>query len=119
MTVDREEILDFLAVAKQHRHRLFGKRPTQLDEFVHQNLVALLDVQQEQRDMKCRGAAVKGDAMLRAAILGKIFFKLDDIWSETKGTGVEVAGDGRVNFFAQGADLRREVEVWDFVVHLI
>ena len=69
--------------------------------------------------MQGRGTAVEGDAMFRAAVLGEIFFKLDDIRSETEGTGVERAGDGGVNFFAQRTDLRGEVEVGDFVVHLI
>jgi hypothetical protein len=83
------------------------------------DFIALLDAEQQQRDVQSRCAAVEGDAMFRTTILGEIFFELDDVRAETERAGVEVAGDGGVNFFAQRTDLRREVEIRDFIVHLI
>ncbi len=57
--------------------------------------------------------------MFRADVFGKIFFELHNVRAKAKRTGVQVAGDGGVNFFAQRTDLSREIEVGDFVVHLI
>ena len=46
------------------------------------------------------------------------FFKLDNIRPETERAKVEVARDGGVKLLAEATELRRQVEVGNFVSHL-
>ena len=49
----------------------------------------------------------------------KSFSNCDHVRAEAERAVVEGARDGGVNFLAQRTDLRREVEVLDFFVHVI
>src|SRR3954463_2498448 len=75
------------------------------------DLVPGADVEQEHADMQRRGAAVKGNAVLRAAKAGKIFFELRHVGTQAEGAVVERARNGGVDFFADWPHLGGKVEV--------
>ena len=73
------------------------------------DLVAGLDVEQAQGQVQRRRAAVDRDRVPRAAEFRKVLLELLHIRSQAETALVQSTGDGRVNFGAKRAHLRREV----------
>jgi hypothetical protein len=55
--------------------------------------------------------------MLRADEFREILLELHHVRPEAERTVVEGARDGDVQFFAQAADLRGEIEIGNFITH--
>jgi hypothetical protein len=55
--------------------------------------------------------------MFRADEFGEVLFKLRHVGAEAKGAIVNRPRDGGIKVLAQRAQLRREVEIGNFVIH--
>src|SRR6266404_1646230 len=92
-----------------------GNRPARGNkgEWRGDDFSARAHLEQSHRHMQRRGAVVETDTMLGAAEAGEVFLKLSHIRPEAEGAIIERTRDGGVEVFADGQDLRRQIEVRD------
>ena len=96
-----------------------GNRPARGDEREGRgdDLVARADAEQQHGHVQRRGAAVESGTVFRADEFGEVLFKLRHVGAEAKGAVVNGPRNGGVQFFAERAQLRHQVEIGNFVVH--
>ncbi len=81
------------------------------------DLVARPDAEQQHGDVQRGRAAVEGDAVFRADEPGEVLFKLRHVRPQAERAVVNRPRDGGVNFLADAAKLRGQVEIGNLVRH--
>ncbi len=81
------------------------------------DFIARADIVEAHGHVQRRSAAVEAERVFDVAIGGEVLFKLGHIRAEAKGTVIECARKGGVEFFTDAANLRGQIQVGNFVRH--